>query len=39
MPLPVGCAMLAVEFMLRFFRVRGEVEKAVIPLEVPGMGN
>jgi TRAP-type transport system small permease protein len=39
MPLPIGCAMLAVEFMLRFFRVRGEVEKAVIPLEVPGMGN
>jgi TRAP-type C4-dicarboxylate transport system permease small subunit len=39
LPLPVGCAMLAIEFMLRFFRVRGDVEKTVIPIEVPGMGS
>jgi TRAP-type C4-dicarboxylate transport system permease small subunit len=36
-PLPLGCAMLAIEFVLRFFRVRGDVEKTVIPIEVPGM--
>jgi TRAP-type C4-dicarboxylate transport system permease small subunit len=39
LPLPVGCAMLAIEFVLRFFRVRGDVEKTVIPIEVPGMGS
>jgi TRAP-type C4-dicarboxylate transport system permease small subunit len=39
LPIPVGCAMLAVEFLLRFFRVRADVEKTVIPLEVPGMGS
>lgn len=39
LPLPIGCAMLAIEFMLRFFRVRGDVEKTVIPIEVPGMGS
>jgi TRAP-type C4-dicarboxylate transport system permease small subunit len=39
LPLAVGCAMLAVEFLLRFFRVRGDVEKTVIPLEVPGVGS
>jgi TRAP-type C4-dicarboxylate transport system permease small subunit len=38
-PLPIGCAMLAIEFMLRFSRVRGDVEKMVIPIEVPGMSN
>ena len=37
LPIPIGCAMLVVEFMLRFFRVRADVEKTVIPLEVPGM--
>src|SRR5262245_48030996 len=37
LPLCVGCAMLAIEFALRFFRVRGDVEKTVIPLEVPGV--
>jgi TRAP-type C4-dicarboxylate transport system permease small subunit len=37
LPIPIGCAMLVVEFMLRFFRVRSDVEKTVIPLEVPGM--
>ncbi|MGC1466790.1 MAG: TRAP transporter small permease [Pseudolabrys sp.] len=37
LPIPTGCAMLAVEFVLRFFRVRGDVEKTAIPLEVPGM--
>jgi TRAP-type transport system small permease protein len=36
LPLFVGCAMLAIEFALRFFRVRGDVEKTVIPIEVPG---
>lgn len=39
LPLPVGCAMLAIEFMLRFLRVRPDVEKTVIPIEVPGMGS
>lgn len=37
LPLCVGCAMLAIEFALRFFRVRGDVEKMVIPIEVPGV--
>ena len=37
LPLCMGCAMLAVEFALRFLRVRGDVEKMVIPIEVPGM--
>jgi TRAP-type C4-dicarboxylate transport system permease small subunit len=36
-PLCVGCAMLAIEFALRFFRVRGDVQKTVIPIEVPGV--
>ncbi len=38
LPIPIGCAMLAIEFTLRFFRVRGDVEKTVIPIEVPGLG-
>jgi hypothetical protein len=38
-PLPVGCAMLAIEFLLRLLRIRKEVEKTVIPIEVPGMGS
>ena len=39
LPIPIGCAMLVVEFMLRFFRVRADVEKPPIPLEVPGDGE
>jgi len=31
LPMPIGCAMLSVEFLLRFFRVRSGVEKMAVP--------
>jgi TRAP-type C4-dicarboxylate transport system permease small subunit len=39
LPIPIGCAMLTVEFALRFLRVREGVEETRIPIEVPGMGT
>jgi TRAP-type C4-dicarboxylate transport system permease small subunit len=37
LPIPIGCAMLAIEFALRIARVRGAVEETHIPIEVPGV--
>ena len=35
LPIPVGCAMLAVEFILRIYRVRGTVEEPKFQFELP----
>lgn len=37
LPIPIGCALLAAEFCLRFFRLRGAVEETRFDLEVPGV--
>jgi TRAP-type C4-dicarboxylate transport system permease small subunit len=37
LPIPIGCAMLAIEFVLRICRVRGSVEEMKIDLELPGI--
>jgi TRAP-type C4-dicarboxylate transport system permease small subunit len=36
LPIPIGSALLAVEFCLRLFRLRGSVEQTKFDLEVPG---
>lgn len=36
LPIPVGCAMLAMEFALRILRLRGAVEETQLPIEIPG---
>ncbi len=37
LPIPIGCGLLAVEFGLRIFRLRGAVEETKFDLEVPGL--
>lgn len=37
LPIPLGCALLAIEFGLRIFRLRGAVEETKFDLEVPGV--
>ena len=35
LPIPLGCAMLAMEFILRVFRVRGTIEEAKFQFDLP----
>jgi TRAP-type transport system small permease protein len=36
LPIPIGCAMLAIEFALRISGVRGAVKETHTPLKIPG---